>query len=94
MKESPLMAVITTDESDIVRSQLAKEAVKYLENKENGELTIGSQENVNCICPKCKESKIIPLCRLYEYGFSCPNCSSKVSYPNRFIFKLFKYIYY
>ena len=35
MKESPLMAVITTDESDIVRSQLAKEAVKYLENKEN-----------------------------------------------------------
>ena len=34
MKGSPLMAVITTDESDIVRSPLAKEAIKYLESDE------------------------------------------------------------
>jgi len=34
MKGSPLMAVITTDESDIVRSPLAKEAIKYLEAEE------------------------------------------------------------
>ena len=33
MKGSPLMAVIETDESDIVRSSLAKEAVKYLDKK-------------------------------------------------------------
>ena len=80
-------------ETKCIYGKLKDEApnlVKYLENKENGELTIGSQEKVNCICPKCKESKIIPLYRLYERGFNCPNCSSKVSYPNRFIFKLLK----
>jgi len=35
MKGSPLMAVIETDESDVVRSPLAKEAVKYLTKEEN-----------------------------------------------------------
>ena len=34
MKGSPLIHIITTNESDIVRSDLAKEAVKYLERKE------------------------------------------------------------
>ena len=33
MKGSPLMAVIETNESDVVRSPLAKEAVKYLDKK-------------------------------------------------------------
>lgn len=33
MKGSPLLHVITTNESDIVRSDLAKEAVKYLERR-------------------------------------------------------------
>jgi len=35
MKGSTKMAVITTDEGDIVRSDLAKEAVKYLQSKKN-----------------------------------------------------------
>ena len=65
------------------------ELIKYLVNEEDGELTLGQRSHeIECICPLCKERKTYKSTRdFYKYGFVCQNCSSKISYPNRFIYK-------
>lgn len=67
-----------------------KAIFEILVNKKDGDITIGSRRSVLVKCPNCGELKFQPVYRLNEMGFSCPNCSSKISYPNRFIYKILK----
>ena len=62
--------------------------LKYLVNKDDGDLTLGCRQQVLCICKKCGYIKEVAIYRLVSNGFNCPNCSSKISYPNRFLYKL------
>lgn len=65
------------------------ELIKYLVNKNDKELTLSVTNNIKCICPICNTYKTYSSMRTFvAYGFTCPNCSSKISYPNRFMFKV------
>lgn len=62
--------------------------MQYLVNKNDGELTLGCRQKILCKCSKCESIRKIPVYYLSLNGFNCPNCSSKISYPNRFVYKL------
>lgn len=44
-----------------------------------------------CKNKHCKETKKLQPKTLVTYGFSCPNCSSNISYPERFMLAVDKY---
>lgn len=65
------------------------ELIKYLKNKKDGELTLSVTNKIECICPICNTYKTYSsMSTFIRHGFTCPNCSSKISYPNRFVFKV------
>lgn len=66
------------------------ELAELLEDKTEGEISIGSNRKVKAMCPKCGNTRTYSVKCLVKNGFSCSNCSSKVSYPNRFIYKFLK----
>lgn len=66
------------------------ELSKLLEDSKDGNISIGSSRKVKAICPKCGEPRVYSVDCLVKHGFSCFNCSSKVSYPNRFMYKFLK----
>ncbi len=39
-------------------------------------------------CPRCGNIKLDSTNNISFFGFSCPNCSDGVSYPNKFMYKL------
>lgn len=64
------------------------ELIKYLFDKNDAELTLATTKSIECICPLCKEHRTYKgMKNFIQYGFTCPNCSSKISYPNKFVYK-------
>lgn len=64
------------------------ELIKYLINKDDGELSLATTKQIKCKCPLCKTIRIYNGMKNFVlYGFTCPNCSSKISYPNKFVYK-------
>ena len=69
------------------------EVIKYLENPElSKEISPHSGQKVWCICPECGTRKDVYVSNLVKYGFSCDYCSDKISYPNKFIRSVLKYL--
>ena len=69
------------------------ELIKYLVDKEDGELTLGTTKSIKCICPICGKNKIYKCMKSFViHGFNCSNCSSKISYPNKFVYKFLKHL--
>lgn len=66
------------------------ELAELLEDKNDKNISIGSSRKAKVICPKCKEPRNYSIDCLVKHGFSCFNCSSKISYPNRFMYKFLK----
>lgn len=66
------------------------ELAELLEDENDKNISIGSSRKAKVICPKCKEPRNYSIDCLVKHGFSCFNCSSKISYPNRFIYKFLK----
>ena len=65
--------------------------VKYFTNiKEAYIYTYSSNKKVICRCPNCGFEKKIIINDLHRQGFSCPQCSDSVSYPNRFMFNILR----
>ena len=50
--------------------------------------THNSNNKVLCKCIDCKTTRNISIYNLYLNGFSCPKCSDRISYPNKFMFNL------
>lgn len=66
-----------------------KEILPFLKNKEEAKnYTKSSRKKINCLCPTCKKEKRVFIYQLTKYGFVCGTCSSKISYPERFIISL------
>lgn len=63
------------------------EIYELLENKEDGKITIGSSRKATLKCPICNQTRVYSVDYLAKSGFSCLNCSSKNSYPNRLVYK-------
>ena len=62
------------------------EVLKYLVNPEEAKnLTSMTNKKVLCKCPFCGRERMIIVATLAKYGFSCPNCSDHISYPNKFV---------
>lgn len=67
--------------------------IEYFLNKNDAfSYTIGSHEKTDFKCPTCGYIKReqIKNFRYHDYKFSCPACSIKSSYPNRFMSELLK----
>src|SRR5699024_5581323 len=47
--------------------------------------SIGSDNKILCICPRCKREKYLAARTLYKYGVTCQYCSPHLSYPERFM---------
>lgn len=65
------------------------EMVQYFVDK-NDVLRYSGQSNIrtNMQCPFCGYQKMQIISNLYQYGFSCPQCSDGVSYPNKLMFNI------
>lgn len=44
----------------------------------------GSGQKTDFVCPDCASVHNKTICDVCTYGFSCPNCSDGISYPNKF----------
>ena len=65
------------------------EMAKMLCNPNVGyEISRGSNQEVEWICPDCGTHKFSSPKQVYDYGLACFKCSSSISYPNRFIVSL------
>lgn len=63
--------------------------VKYLKNKEDAiKYSPYSKERTDFMCPICHHEKNYAINTVSSFGFSCPNCSDGISYPNKFISNL------
>ena len=60
---------------------------KYLNNYEDG-YNIGkcSDKMIELRCPDCDHVFKYKACSLIYYGFTCPKCGRRISYPNKFIY--------
>lgn len=67
------------------------EMVKYSVDKDDA-LRYSCQSNIrtNVHCPFCGYVKDQIIANLYQYGFSCPQCSDGISYPNKLMFNILK----
>lgn len=60
-----------------------------LKDKEEAKtFTHSSTKRVDVVCPICGTEKTIRVADLTKHGMSCPKCSDKISYPNRFMWNL------
>ena len=70
-----------------VLNNILKKVYAKITDETSKKIDLNTQA-IECICPLCKERKTYKSTRdFYKYGFVCQNCSSKISYPNRFIYK-------
>ena len=61
--------------------------VKYFVNIEDSYInSFGSNKKVLCKCPNCGYEKEMKICNLYHNGFSCPQCSDGIKYPEKLMF--------
>ena len=52
------------------------------------EVSKGSNQKLEFVCPKCGHHKFISPHQIIKYGLACPVCSDGISYPNKFIMSL------
>lgn len=65
---------------------LRPDLIKYFKNPEDAKtLKLGSNKKMTFKCPDCGREKEMCVCTLVGCGFSCPYCSDKISYPNKFL---------
>ena len=65
--------------------------IEYMCNKKDAKkYSKQSNQYIKAKCPNCGYIKDISISNLYQYGFSCPNCSDGISYPNKFMFNLLR----
>lgn len=57
--------------------------IKNIEDAKNN--SIGSDNKILCICPRCKREKYLAARTLYKYGVTCQYCTPHLSYPERFM---------
>lgn len=68
---------------------LRPDIVKYLKNKEDAlKYQPYSKKRTMFACNKCGYEKEHEINHVSSFGFSCPNCSDGISYPNKFISNL------
>lgn len=62
------------------------EVLKYLKCPDEAKnVTFSSSKKILCKCPDCGAERSVVISNLTKHGFSCYNCSDRVSYPNKFI---------
>ena len=62
-----------------------KDIRKYIVNEHEAKNIIqGSNKKVILRCDICKQEKEMSAISIKSYGFSCPICSTNISYPERF----------
>lgn len=60
--------------------------VKYFLNKDDShKYRVSSNKTVDICCPDCGYIHQMEITKLSSRGFSCPRCSDKISYPNKFL---------
>lgn len=65
--------------------------IKYFVNEEEAHrFKANSNRKIDLKCPVCDSRKKIQLIQLTKQGFSCPNCSTGVSYPEKFVTEMLK----
>jgi len=65
--------------------------VKFLNNDEDADkYSRGSKTSVPMHCPDCGYEKDFLICTLVNQKFTCPRCSDRVSYNEKFIISLFE----
>ena len=65
--------------------------VKYFANPEDAtKVTYGSDKKCLMKCPDCGFEKIMKIGELSKRGFSCRQCSDKISYPEKFVLNFLK----
>lgn len=68
-----------------------KEFRKFIVNLEEAKkVTRNSPKFLEFMCPECKETKFMRVYHLVNNGFSCPICSTGISYPERFMLHYLK----
>lgn len=66
-----------------------QELLKFFYNIEDAYTTTsGSRQIILFKCPYCGYKKEYEMSQLKHYGFSCPNCSDKISYGEKFMSEL------
>ena len=65
------------------------EIAKLFENIEDAYTTsYSTAKKFRFKCPRCGHVKLDDTNHIHYFGFSCPNCSDGISYPNKFMAKL------
>lgn len=65
--------------------------IEYFINKEDAfKYRVQSGKKVKLKCPYCGTLKELKIQELTQKGFSCPNCSDNISFPNKFIRNMLK----
>lgn len=65
------------------------ELIKYFVNKNDAlKYSVQSNVRVETECPFCGYIKNQTIVNLYKFGFSCPQCSDGISYPNKLMFNI------
>lgn len=69
--------------------QKRPDIIKYLKNKDDAlKYQPYSKKRIMFLCDKCGYEKEYEINTVSSFGFSCPNCSDGISYPNKFISNL------
>lgn len=66
-----------------LRKFIHKDWIEFAKN-----VATGSDKKIKLICPDCGTEKIMGVETFVTQGFSCPICSSNISFPNRLLRKL------
>lgn len=57
-----------------------------------GSLYKDERKYIECICPECNQNVSVHLANSIRFGFKCPACSNTISYPNRLMYNILKYL--
>ena len=67
------------------------ELIQYLKNKNDAfKHSVGSPAMIDMTCPICGTEKKDSFYNIHHFGFTCPQCSDGVSYPNKMMFNVLK----
>ena len=62
--------------------------MKYLVNKEDGEVPFSSNKEVLVCCPDCQYQKSIKLSNLSFQGYKCPICNDGISFAEKVVINI------